>query len=85
MNQKEKYAGLLGKSFGKLTIIEVTQTVSSKNRTSHSIKCRCECGNYSTPKLPALTSGGTVSCGCVKKDKWRKAYYAWVTKQDIKL
>ena len=70
--------------FNRLTIIE---KVSSKK-----YRCKCDCGNETVVYLHHLKSGGTKSCGCLKKEmigltnykhghagnsKTTKIYHAW--------
>ena len=72
----EKLQELLGTKFGRLTVTEIIETISPSGRASYGIKCLCECGKTSTPRLRALKSGTTVSCGCLRKEKMRKAFFA---------
>lgn len=52
---------LLGKRFGKLTVIE-----RAESRKSHSYwLCKCECGSYVKVEGGNLQSGGVKSCGCL--------------------
>jgi len=76
MKLSEKYSNLLNAKFGRLTIIEVIETHGPTNRITYSLKCLCECRNISTPTLHKLTNGSTVSCGCLRKEKMRKAFFA---------
>ena len=78
----EKYEKLVGKTFGKLVVIEVTKTISEFNKVNHGIKCLCECGKIVTPKVSKLTGGSIVSCGCFRDRQWAKGYYAWVKNED---
>lgn len=55
---------LLGKQFGRLTVIGSVGTVKRKSRWT----CKCECGKGITTDGGALTSGNTTSCGCGAKD-----------------
>lgn len=56
---------LIGRKFGKLTVIEYA---GYKNHKPH-WKCRCECGNYKTASTYNLKHGHTRSCGCLVKGK----------------
>ena len=61
------YNNLLGKTFGKLTVIEKTE-----KRVYKSIvwKCRCACGNIKDYPSKTLVTGDAVSCGlCECKSK----------------
>lgn len=54
---------LVGKKFGKLTVIEET---SERLNTEIIWLCQCECGNITKVRTSHLTSGDTSSCGCLK-------------------
>ena len=54
---------IIGKKYGKLTVIER----AGKTGIVQLIRCVCDCGNETTVRYPNLTSGTTTSCGCVKK------------------
>ena len=74
---------LPGKVFGMLTVIEVIQEPSKqKNRFKYKLKCLCKCGNYKYYQFGDLNGQGTVSCGCFRKEKWRRSYYAWLKEQE---
>lgn len=54
---------IIGKKFGRLTVI-------CKNGTNPKIRCstylcKCECGNEKTVPRPSLRNGKTKSCGCL--------------------
>lgn len=66
----EKYNKLIDQKFGRLTVIEIRDEGELK------IVCQCECGNKSTPTWNKLMSGDTFSCGCLRKEKLRKAFFA---------
>lgn len=58
---------LLGKKFGKLTVIGLVQDPSNSNRKIW--ECVCDCGSVRVNRSYALTSGNIQSCGC---DRIRK-------------
>lgn len=62
---EEKYNYLVGKIFGKLTVINPTD-----KRLNGSIvwNCKCECGKYKEVPTHLLTSGHTQSCGCLIRE-----------------
>jgi hypothetical protein len=55
---------MIGKRFGKLTVIE-----DSGQRSHKAIlwKCFCDCGNFSLVKTARLIAGITSSCGCIRR------------------
>lgn len=57
---------LIGKRFGRLTIIKD----SNKRKGSNVIwLCRCSCGNLKEIRSDNLRCGDTQSCGCLQKEK----------------
>lgn len=82
-NQVEDVAG---RQFGKLTVLSFSHC--DKGALWH---CRCECGTEKLVKTSAMKSGGTKSCGCIRREntlerarstgfeaQWRRAVYAYV-------
>lgn len=58
---------LVGKKFGKLTVIEKHPV--RKNKRIQWI-CRCDCGNEAKVVTYRLNNGETKSCGCLRKSKF---------------
>lgn len=54
---------LLGKRFGKLTVL---QFVENKDYVNY-WRCKCDCGNETILPTSSLTTGNTKSCGCLKR------------------
>lgn len=55
---------LIGKKFGRLTVIEYAET-----RNNSAIwKCKCECGNIKNVSRGHLVTGDTKSCGCYNSE-----------------
>ena len=63
---------MIGKKFGKLTVIE---DAGRSPRRYILWKCRCECGNETIVTSNNLRSGNTKSCGCVGKAKVKMLNY----------
>lgn len=57
---------VIGKKYGKLTVLEDVTTKDDKRRR---IRCRCDCGNEHICSVTDLTTGHTMSCGCLNKSK----------------
>lgn len=57
---------LIGKRFGKLTVVESGQKTG--NGDGAFWYCRCDCGNYCEVHANKLKSGHTRSCGCAHND-----------------
>jgi hypothetical protein len=76
----DKYNLLLGKKFGRLSLLEIIEGMTDKNRKTYTFRLVCDCGTqkiFSPSRLSGVLSGNVVSCGCYNKEKWRKSYYAW--------
>lgn len=69
---RNKKKDLLGKVFGKLTVIEYMGP-DEKNNT-FLWRCKCECGGETITRTSSLTSGKTKSCGCLRKVKEREDF-----------
>lgn len=54
---------LLGKRFGKLTVIQETNERSNSGNIIW--LCQCDCGNMIEVPTNSLTTGNTSSCGCI--------------------
>lgn len=66
----EKYRKLLGSKFGRLTVTEILE------EPKLTIVCQCECGKTSNPTYNKLSTGDTLSCGCLRREKMRRAFFA---------
>jgi len=77
--KKQEVFQLVGKSFGRLKVVEVVQLPSKCFK--YQLKCQCECGN-----IKYYTAGDlkkSLSCGCLRKEKWNKAYHTWIKTQKM--
>lgn len=61
---------LIGKVFGKLTVLEASHRRASNGSVLY--KCKCECGGETYTTAYNLKSGHTKSCGCTRKEKFTK-------------
>ena len=59
-----KHASLIGKTFGRWTALERLPRVKKSEKIKY--KCRCVCGTIKPVETPALTSGRSKSCGCLR-------------------
>ncbi len=57
---------LIGKRFGRLTVI--AREREDKKRSTTYLVCRCDCGNIARPQAGALKSGRARSCGCLARE-----------------
>lgn len=60
-----RYEDISGQRFGRLTAIEF---VGTDIRRCAQWKCRCDCGTELIVKLSNLKTGGSRSCGCLRRD-----------------
>lgn len=77
---------LVGKRFGRLTVLEFAGSDNKDKDAQFVWKCACDCGNIVCVKTGNLMSGNTLSCGCYHKDiitkhnisktKLYRAYYS---------
>lgn len=57
----------IGKVYGRLTAVEISdRTNKGKSRF---VICKCQCGNICEVRATLLTNINTVSCGCYKKER----------------
>lgn len=83
MKTKSGRKDIVGKVFGRLTVVEYSHT---KNKKAY-WKCLCACGKECIVEGAKLRNGHTKSCGCLLKDinksrtvndeKRRKIYKVW--------
>jgi len=66
-----RIADMIGKKFGKLTVIEM----SDKQGIYYRYLCKCDCGNTKILRGASLRSGLTKSCGCIKTEMLVKKNY----------
>lgn len=60
---------LIGKKFGKLTVIGFSHIHETGGHVLW--ECRCECGGFTTARGYSLKSGEKISCGCAERAKGR--------------
>lgn len=72
-HQMEVKESLVGKRFGRLTVIKRVENHIQPNGSSKVMwLCLCDCGEYVTVQDYHLKSGHTKSCGCYAKDTLRQ-------------
>ena len=59
-----KYFDMIGKKFGKLTVLEECEERKERKKI---YKCKCNCGNIVKVVGVQLRSGHVKSCGCLVK------------------
>lgn len=74
-----KAVDLIGRKFGRLTVIE-----RAENRGKYvAWKCLCDCGNEKVATAYSLTRGSTLSCGCLQRENAIKRNKEHITYQDL--
>lgn len=71
-----KNADLIGKTFGKLTVIDFSEKARKKGYYA-SYLCKCDCGNKLDLPRSSLLSGKHLSCGCKFHDLTGKTFGYW--------
>ena len=66
-------ADVSGERFGRLVVIKKEENSPARNSRW---ECVCECGGKITVALPNLRSGGTRSCGCLRREFSKKINYS---------
>lgn len=66
MSDRIANRNLVCRKFGKISVLE--KIPKQKNKATY-YKCKCDCGKEKNIRGTNLTSGRTVSCGCVNKKK----------------
>ena len=66
-----KRIDLTGKKFGRWTVLGYDHTKAYGRSYVPYWKCKCECGKIKIVGKPDLTGGGSLSCGCLRRDLFR--------------
>lgn len=75
---KPKYRNLTGKRKGQLTVLYPTDKRDGKGSVIWC--CRCDCGNEIEMSESDFMFGCSVSCGCVRQQRWEEFLPAqWLT------
>ena len=60
---------LVGKRFGRLTVIEKAESYNTPSKGNIArYLCQCDCGNIKNVRASSLKSGRTKSCGCLEEE-----------------
>ncbi|WP_337814399.1 helix-turn-helix domain-containing protein [Intestinibacter sp.] len=68
---------LVGKKFGRLTVVELDHVEKSRRY----LLCKCDCGNTTVVREGNLKNGITKSCGCIRKEYLQNRKEKVATKQ----
>jgi hypothetical protein len=69
---KRKLIDLIGRTFGRLTVLERLNNPNPDKNKSAYWKCRCSCGNFKKTYSYNLIRGFTNSCGCLVTEELKK-------------
>jgi hypothetical protein len=61
---------LIGKRYGRLLVLEVSEKRTSDGAIIY--KCQCDCGKIAHVRSSALSGGSAKSCGCLHREKVSK-------------
>lgn len=59
---------LIGEVYGRLTVLRDAGTVRSAKGRARMLVCLCSCGEETIARLSDLRSGGSKSCGCLRRE-----------------
>ena len=78
------FKDITGQRFGRLTAVSLYSRATQHPRRNARWLCQCDCGSQATPTLINLTSGNTLSCGCLRRELFQThgqtgtpEYHAW--------
>ena len=66
-----KYIDLVGKRFGRLTVIKREEN-DSRNKAM--FLCKCDCGNEKVIESSLIRNGHTASCGCLHHEIMKQQF-----------
>ena len=67
-----KLKNIVGQKFGKWTVLK--RAANGKTKSARWL-CKCECGNTNIIRGADLRLGKTKSCGCARKERFKKMIY----------
>lgn len=66
---KDRGNEMLGRKYGRLTIVRDLGMAKKSVRNYHMYECLCDCGTVTEVFASNLISGHTTSCGCLHREK----------------
>lgn len=79
--QKTMKSDIVGKTFGKLTVIQMIPTENYKTK----VRCKCECGNEVIIQRTHLVSGHTKSCGCILNNYVSRDFTGYISDYGVEI
>ena len=71
----DKHKNNIGKTFNRLTVLDVLLHKTKRGENIIYYKCLCECGNIIETYSLNVLNNKTTSCGCFRNEQIRKANY----------
>lgn len=68
-----------GRRYGRLVVIGEIES----DLTGHYMRVRCDCGELKTVRLSAMTTGNTLSCGCLRRETSSRLGLEWNVKHRL--
>ena len=68
MKKQKDYSNYIGKQFGELTILSISEPVT-ENNSQRICKCKCSCGKEVQVNFSSVLYGSTASCGHLRLAK----------------
>lgn len=65
--RKKPYHNLVGNRYGRLVVLSVVDSEAGTDVPTKWL-CKCDCGNTTEVRGCNLKSGGTLSCGCLRRE-----------------
>lgn len=87
---------MIGKTYGRLMVIDEADRQPNGKNLLRAFLCRCECGTEKIIAASNLSTGRTKSCGCLQREKaklsngapvkhdqcWSPTYSSWAGMKD---
>lgn len=68
MRMRKDYSDYIGKQFGELTILSISEPGENKNPLRY-CKCKCSCGKETRTQFHGVLNGNTKSCGHLSRER----------------
>lgn len=77
-----KDSDMIGRKFGRLTVIARAGSRKEKGYSCKLWECVCECGKHKIVNTKSLTNGHTQSCGCLADESRKKPKIDIATREE---
>lgn len=79
--QEVMKSNIVGKKFGKLTVVEMIPADNYKTK----VRCKCDCGNEVILQRTHVVSGHTKSCGCILNNYVSKDFSGYISDYGVEI